>query len=65
MKEYTPHKHECELLLFKKKCPNKFKHCLHDECDHCEHFIIINFYDREETKMKEIIRFDGLGKGPK
>jgi hypothetical protein len=59
--DFEPHIHICELQLiwsnWKKKCPYKGK--LSDsetECDCCEHFVTINFYDNEMTKIKNIER---------
>jgi hypothetical protein len=56
-----PHAHLCELQLVKRKtwekyCPLNGNMNEDDDCEYCDHFIIINFLDKEMTQIESIIR---------
>jgi hypothetical protein len=60
--QYTPHDHLCELQMTKPKwwkeyCP--YNGVLSEdghECDECEHLVIVEYEDREGTRIKNIVR---------
>jgi len=62
MEKYIPHRHVCEVRLFRPhswevKCPllGKLSES-EDECEECIHFITVNFSPDNELMVSSIIR---------